>query len=169
MTDSVVQVADIGFWQGRQYRSFLEFNIPTGQSVVVRFTAATDFVLKVQNLAVDSGGIRLTAYRGATSGGSWTLMPVIAKNIMGVTPVVAAKSIIETGGTVSGGTPVEIVRVVTSNSTARAASVGQSTGDERGLAAGVYHIKLENLSNGAATGVYTLIFEERPSGTYTGI
>ena len=96
-------------------------------------------------------------------------MPVIAKNIMGVTPVVAAKSIIETGGTVSGGTPVEIVRVVTSNSTAQAASVGQSTGDERGLAAGVYHIKLENLSNGAATGVYTLIFEERPSGTYTGI
>ncbi len=61
MTDSVVQVADIGFWQGRQYRSFLEFNIPTGQSVVVRFTAATDFVLKVQNLAVDSGGIKLTA------------------------------------------------------------------------------------------------------------
>ena len=169
MTDSVVQVADIGFWQGRQYRSFLEFHIPTDQSVVVRFTAATDFVLKVQNLAVDSGGIRLTAYRGATSGGSWTLMPVIAKNIMGVTPVVAAKSIIETGGTVSGGTPVEIVRVVTSNSTAQAASVGQSTGDERGLAAGVYHIKLENLSNGAATGVYTLIFEERPSGTYTGI
>lgn len=55
------------------------------------------------------------------------------------------------------------------DSVVQAASVGQSTGDERGLAAGVYHIKLENLSNGASTGVYTLIFEERPLGTYTGI
>lgn len=169
MTENTVDISEIGFWQGRQFRSFLELNISAGQSVVVRFTAASDFILKKQDIAVDAGSLKLTALRGGTSGGSWSAMPVISKNIMSVTQPVTPKNSIETGGTVTGGTAVEIVRIVASNATAQASTVGGSGSDQRGLAAGVYHIKLENIGNGAVTGVYTIIFEERPLGTTSGV
>ena len=70
---------------------------------------------------------------------------------------------IESGGTVTGGTVVEVVRVVAANSTAQQSTVGGSVADERGLPAGTYHLKLENISNGAAKGVYSLFWEERPA------
>lgn len=169
MTDRVVDIGDIGFWEGRQFRISHEFSVPTGQSLIIRFTALNNFLLLRQEIIVDSGGIRFNALRDGVSGGSWSPIPIISKNVMSITPQYSAKTVIDQGGTVSGGTVVEVLRAVASGATAQAASVGATQGDQRGLPAGTYHLRLECLGNSTSTGVYTLIFEEMPLGTYVRI
>lgn len=162
-----VDQAQTGFFEGREFRTFAELDIPSGQSLVLRFTSLVDFILFAQNLSVDQGAIRLSAITGGASGGMWTALPVIGKNRMSSRRKYAggyyqSQATIESGGTVTGGTVAEAVRVVAANSTAQQSTVGGSVADERGLPAGTYHLKLENISNGNAKGVYSLFWEERP-------
>lgn len=163
-----VDQAQTGFFEGREFRAFAELDIPSGQSLVLRFTSLVDFILFAQNLSVDQGAIRLSAITGGTSSGTWTALPVIGKNRMSSRRKYAggyyqSQVTIESGGTVTGGTVVEVVRVVAANSTAQRSTVGGGVADERGLPAGVYHLKLESIGNGAAKGVYSLFWEERPA------
>lgn len=159
-----VDIAQTGFFEGREFRSFYEFSIPSGQSVVLKFTSPVDFILFQQNLDVDASSVKFTAEIGGTEGGSFaTPLPVIGKNRMASRPAphYAPKVAITTGGTYTGGTVVEVVRVVSSGATAQQATVGAQISDERGLPAGSYYLRLTNIGNGTATGVYSLIWEER--------
>ena len=160
-----VDVAQTGFFEGREFRTFYEFSIPSGQSVVGRFSSPIDFILFQQILQVDAGAIKLTAITGGTPGGTYNNpLPVIGKNRMSKRPqpYYVPVSTVTTGGTITGGTIVEVVRVVSSGSTAQRATVGGQFADERGLPAGDYYIKLENISNTTAEGVYQIYWEERP-------
>lgn len=151
-----------GFFAGREFRSFYEFSIPTGQSIVIKFSSPVDFVLFQQSLSVDAGGVKYTAEVSGTAGGTFTPMPVVGKNRMAQrpTPYYEAVATIGQGGTFSGGTILDLARVVTAGATAQQITVGM-TSDERGLPAGDYYIRLAALGNGTATGVYSLFWEER--------
>lgn len=137
-----VDPAQTGFFEGREFRTFYEFAIPSGQSVTLKFTSAVDFILFQQSLTVDAGGIRLTAITGATESTAFaTALPVIGKNRMTSRRqypggYYAAQATVSTGGSVTGGAIVESVRVVTSGATAQQSTVGGQTADERGLPAG---------------------------------
>lgn len=160
-----VDVAQTGFFEGREFRTFYEFDIPQGQAVTGRFYCPVDFILFQQSLSVDSGAIRLTALAGASPSGVFdTSLPVIGKNRMAsrATPYYEAQSTISIGGSASGGQVVEVARIVAANSTAQQSTVGGQIADERGLPAGEYFIVLENISNGPSTGVYNVFWEERP-------
>ena len=159
-----VDVGQTGFWEGREFRSFLELNIAQGATQVVKVVSPVNFVLFQQSISVDAGGIKFSAVTGGTEGGSYsTSLPVIGKNRMTdrPTPYYEAQITLATGGTHSGGTVVEIVRVVAANATAQQSTVGGEISSERGLPAGTYYLKFENISNGATTGVYSLFWEER--------
>ncbi|VVP91973.1 hypothetical protein PS914_03215 [Pseudomonas fluorescens] len=160
-----VDSGQTGFFEGREFRTFFELNIPSGQSVYIRFVSPIDFILFEQSLTLDAGSVRFTALTGATPAGTWaTPLPVIGKNRMVsrkapyYTPVVA----LHTGGTASGGTIVELFRVVAATSNAQQQTVLGAASTERGLPAGTTYLRLENFGNGTATGVYSLIWEERP-------
>ncbi len=163
-----VDPAQTGFFEGREFRTFYEFSIPGGASVTLKFSCPVDFILFAQRLAVDAGAIRLSAITGATESAPFnTAMPVIGKNRMASrrqysSGYYAAQATIANGGTITGGTVVEVVRVVAAGATAQQSTVGGQTSDERGLPAGTYYLKLENISNGTTTGVYSLFWEERP-------
>lgn len=158
-----VDVAQTGFFAGREFRAFYEFSIPTGESVVLKFSSPVNFILFKQELTVDAGGIKYTAELQGTPGGSFTAIAPIGKNRMSVRPepYYTAQATMGYGGTLSGGTVVDVARVVTSGATAQQVTVG-ATADERGLPAGDYYIRLANLSNGTSTGVYSIFWEERP-------
>lgn len=163
-----VDQAQTGFFEGREFRTFYEFSIASGASVTLKFSCPVDFILFAQRLSVDAGAIRLSAITGATESTPFsTAMPVIGKNRMASRRqypggYYAAQATIANGGTITGGTVVEVVRVVAAGATAQQSTVGGQTADERGLAAGAYYLKIENISNGTATGVYSLFWEERP-------
>ncbi len=159
-----VDVGQTGFFLGREFRSFYEFSIPPGQSVLFKFTSPNDFILFSQSLSVDSGGIRYTAEAGGTPGGTFTALPVIGKNRMSSRPqpFYVAQSTFGVGGTITGGTLVDVARLITASATAQQVTVGGQSSDGRGLPAGSYFIRLANIGNGTANGVYALFWEERP-------
>lgn len=161
-----VDVAQTGFFEGREFRTFREFSIPSGQSLFIKFSSPVDFILFEQSLTVDAGSVRFTALAGATDATPFdTALPVIGKNRMSVRPepYYLPTVTVATGGTITGGTIVEVFRVIAANSNAQHQTVGGAAQTERGLPAGSYHLRIENIGNSTATGVYSLFWEERPA------
>lgn len=160
-----VDVAETSFFEGREFRSFLELNIAAGQTQVVKFVATKDFILHEQSLAIENGALRMSAVASdGTPGGSFNVsLPIIGKNRMTERPLPYYESTttITTGGTHTGGTEVEVLRLLTANATAQQSTVGGTVASERGLPAGTYYIRLANVGSGAVVGVYNLFWEER--------
>ncbi len=159
-----VDVAQTGFFEGREFRSFIELNIAAGQTQVLKFIAPVDFILFEQSLVLDSGSIRFSASASGTPSGTFdTLLPIIGKNRMAnrAQPYYEPQISIATGGQHTGGTELEVVRLVAAGSTAQESSVGGIQSTERGLPAGTFYLRFQNFGNGAATGVYSLFWEER--------
>lgn len=161
-----VEEGGTGFFDGREFRMFVEFNIPAGDEMWVRITSAKNFILQDQRVSIESGSIRWTANAAmASSPGPWTLATIRRRNQMTEqqTPLFVSGTTIETStttGAATGGVVVDVVRV------AAGQGAGSSTATQnaglRGLAPNVYHVRLQNLSAQAAVGVYDWWWEERP-------
>lgn len=150
------------FWQGKQYRSFMELNISSGATQVIKNAVAVNTILYGLSVLLDSGSVRLSIVSGGTEGGSFsTTLPAIRKNTMTDAPNIPAANISTTGGTLTGGSVIGIERIVTANATAQRSTVGSSPFDQRGVAPGSYYWKLENIGTGEATGTISFFWEER--------
>lgn len=161
-----VDVAQTGFFRGREFRTFKEINIGAGQTYVVKAEVLGNLILQGLDLVLDDGVVRLTTVVGGAAGGTWAeTLPVFNRNNMSIGPdreaLVAATTVLTAGGTHTGGTVLDIVRLRAANATGAASSVGLSASDERGIAAGTYYFRLENLGAGAAVGVWRARWEER--------
>lgn len=160
-----VDVGQTGFFAGREFRTFYEISVATGQSVYLKFIAPINFILFEQSLTLDAGSIRFTAIVGPTESTPFnSALPIIGKNRMTDRPQPYYTSVgtAFSGGTVTGGTVVELFRVVAANATAQQQTVGGAAQSERGLPPGTYYLRFENFGIGTATGVYSLFWEERP-------
>lgn len=160
-----VDVAQTGFFEGREFRTFYEFNIAAGESVTGRFVCPVNFILFGQTLTVDDGSVRMTVSVGGTTTGTFgDALPVVGKNQMTTRPApyYSPEATIATGGSVSGGDVLDVARVVAAKSTAQRSTVGGQVSDERGLPPGTYYITLSNIGSVTATGVYSAFWEERP-------
>lgn len=161
-----VDPGQTAFFEGREFRSFKEFSIAAGATLVMRFTSAVDFVLHTQRLTVLSGTLRFAAVADATSGGSFSTIPNITVNRMSTAPVVTSQCVFASGGTSTGGTEtdVQLVSAVSDGGLlggAAVLSVGNATDEPRGLPAGVYHLRFQNTSSETAVGVYALSWSEQ--------
>lgn len=152
------------FWQGTQYRTFREINIANAATEVLKIVVPVNTVLYDVSLTLDAGAIRLRTVSGGTEGGTFsTALPILRKNTMTDAPVIPAQNIITTGGTHTGGTDIDVIRLVVANATAQQTSVGSKAFDQRGVGPGTYYWKLQNIAaSGAATGVFSSFWEERP-------
>lgn len=159
-----VDTGQTSFFTGYQFRTFHEFSIPTGTSTYLKVDVPVNTVLWTVHLSVDAGGIRLGTYAGGTPSGVFTPITSLPKNTMSTvpSPTYVRQNVISTGGTFTGGTLIDVIRVVTSGATAQQTSVGSSPFSERGVGIGTYYWKLENISNGTSTGVFNTFWEERP-------
>lgn len=163
-----VDPGQTGFFTGQMFRTYLETVIPTaGPAVSFRFTSPIDFILWEQTLTLTQGALRFEVFTGATPSGSWTTLPVIGVNRMSErpTPLYTPQVTVETGGSFTGGTPVDLMLIRTSAANNQAANVGGDS-SERGLPAGTYYGRFSTLTGGltvndAAQMVYTLRWEER--------
>lgn len=159
-----VDEGSTGFYEGREFRMFVEFDIPALSEIWVRHTITKNFILHDQRISVNSGTIRWTANAAmATSPGPWTVATMRRRNQMTEqpSPFFTSGSTIEVGGpnSATGGFVVDAMLVAAGNG-AGSASVVQNAG-LRGLAAGVYHARLQNTAAQNAVGVYDWWWEER--------
>lgn len=161
----------MGFWQGWQFRSYLELEIPVaGPAVCARFVSPVNFILWSQALDLTQGALRVEVFGGTvTPSGVWTSVPSFGVNRMTgrtahVTPYVQ-QAVLETGGQFTGGSPVDLLLVRSSAQNASAQNVGRQT-DERGLPPGEYYVRISTITNGLvvndeALGIYSIVWEER--------
>lgn len=141
------------FIQGRSYRAYKEFTANT----VLRFTATKPFMLTLQSLWVDTGAARATVSVGGTAGGTYTALPTVFARNGTVQPVPAPDVLITQGGTITGGTEREVLRVAAGNAAVASGSGGQ-IGTVRLLPAGSYYISI--VVTGATSGVYGVEYDE---------
>lgn len=160
-----VDTGQTGFFAGREFRTFREFNIAAGETLVLQIAVPVNAILQEQGVEIDAGSIRITNATGGTPGGTFSeALPVIAKNNMSErpTPLYLPQITFAAGGTHTGGFVFDIHRAVAANATAQQSTVGRTVGDERGIAVGTYYVRYQNFGTGAATGTFWFIWEERP-------
>ena len=160
-----VDIGQTGFFAGREFRTFREFSIAAGQTLVLRIVVPINAILSEQSVELDAGSIRITNASGGTPGGSFAeTLPVIGKNNMSERPLplYTPQIVFTAGGTHTGGFVFDIHRVVAATATAQQSTVGNIIGDERGVAAATYYVRYENFGSGTATGTLWFFWEERP-------
>lgn len=160
-----VDMAQTGFFAGREFRTFKEFSIATSATYVVKFVVPINAILFAQGIELDAGSIRITNATAGTEGGTFSeTLPTIGKNNMSErpTPLYTPQVLITAGGTHTGGFVFDIHRIIASTATAQQFTVGSVTADERGIAPGTYYVRYENIGNATATGTFWFFYEERP-------
>lgn len=161
-----VDVAQTSFFAGREFRVFKELNIaaPTNTTHVIKVVVPVNVILAGLEVVIDNGFVKVESVTGGTEGGSFTAMTVFPRNTMTERPFpyYTNQVTISEGGTHTGGTILDIIRLKVENASGAASSVGASQGDERGVAAGTYYFRLINMaSTGATEGVFKARWEER--------
>jgi hypothetical protein len=158
-----VDVAQTGFFEGREFRGFWDGTIAAGATQVIKFVLPINMILFSQELHTDASLISFGAFAGGTEGGVFTeLTTVYAKNQMLGTPVHTRQVVLSTGGTHTGGTQRDIFRVAADTLGSSRVTGGGAVADERGLAPGTYYVRLNNYGSTSAIVTYKLFWEERP-------
>lgn len=160
-----VDVGQTGFFTGREFRTFREFNIATGSSLVVKVVVPINIILFGIRFDLISGSLKVETVVGGTEGGSFSgTLPIIPANAMSErpTPIYATQVVATDGGTHTGGTVIDVIRAQTSGQGSQVAGVGSSAQDERGVAAGTYYFRLTASGSDASVGVLKARWEERP-------
>lgn len=159
-----VDVGQTGFFAGREFFTFHEFSIPSGQSITIRATALTDVFL--QRFIVDlwTAELRVEFFAGGTSSGTYNVdLPVLRSNMTStIDNTYNSQTTLQTGGTFTGGTLVDIIQLYAVQNPAKGNAVEGGGDNVLGFGVGVYHIKLTNINSVAANGVFKARWEERP-------
>lgn len=172
-----VDVAQTGFFEGREFRTFRELNIAASATYVVKVLVPINIILMSLGVDLDQGYLRIGTYLGGSEGGSFSeILPAIGANNMAAginrrrsaTGALYASQLgLTAGGTHSGGTELDVLRVKTAGNSNQGSSIGTESDSVRGVAANTYYIRLLNLSaTDAALGVFSARWEERPAGFF---
>jgi hypothetical protein len=157
-----VDVGQTGFFEGREFRTFKDLSIPSGSTYTVKVVVNRNTILWNTSLSLESGGLKLSTVAGGSDIDPFTTsLPRIPKNRMTFAPVVEPLNTIQEGGTMAGGTVIDVVRLSTASSTTQRSSVGGSVADERGVSPGVYYFVFQNTSNSDVAGTFHMFWEER--------
>lgn len=158
------------FFLGREFRTYFEIiKAASWTTFWLRAEATAAFNLQVQRVTLDVGACRMSVWRNATPAGVWTDVPSFGRNLLPDTPVVVPTFKLQQGGTFTGGTESDLIRVRTSATIGNQSS-SNVTGDTdtRFLPAGTYAIKIEPITGLANTdalnGKIELLWAERPQG-----
>jgi hypothetical protein len=162
-------VGQTGFFAGREFRTFKELNIAASETYVIKAVVPIDVILFGLTVQTEAGHLRLATVAGGTPAGTFSeTLPIFGRNNMSERPMpfYVPQVVLTAGGTHTGGTEIDVLRLKANNNTNQASTVGSEGGDERGVAAATYHFRMQNLSaTDAITGVFHARWEERPKKT----
>jgi hypothetical protein len=157
-----VDVGEPSFFDGRQFRTFHEFNMILAAVQVIKIVVPVNVILYGLVVAIATGEIRVETVAAGTEGGSFaTPLPIFPRNTMTErpTPLYVPLVTMTTGGTLAGGTLLDALIVKTAGNTNFSSSVGAAVGDERGVGPGTYYFRLTAVE--ATRGILRARWEER--------
>ncbi|WP_439684853.1 hypothetical protein MNJPNG_04930 [Cupriavidus oxalaticus] len=165
-----VDVGQTGFFAGREFRTFKEFDVATTSTYVIKIEVPVNTILFEFGLGIEAGSIRIETMRsGGTvvEGGSFSeTLPRIPTNTMTEKPQppYAVQNVLTAGGTLTGGsvaegTIIDVLRAKAADNSNFAASVGAEAGAERGVSPATYYWRA---TLAGFIGVISARWEERP-------
>ena len=170
-----VDPGQTSFFEGREFRTFKELNVPPLTTYVIKIVVPVDIVFTQFDSAIELGHMRLASMVGGTEGGSFSeTLPIFKRNNMAVGPNKrydpSTMLSFTAGGTHTGGTELDVVRVKASSQQVQSTTVGSNAGDERGVGIGTYYFRIQNLhATDALIGMIHASWEERvtpPASAY---
>lgn len=158
-----VDVGQTGFFAGREFRSFYEFDIPSGQALVIKALPAVDVILYEFKVELTLSQVKVSLISGGTDGGSFaTALPVLKTNQMTTASDYTSQTTVSAGGTHSGGTTFDVVEVISGSNLNKAITQIADSDQPLGFPAGSYYIKIQNTDGANAKGIIKFRWEERP-------
>lgn len=162
-----VDQGQTNFFLGRQFRAFKELSIPTATTLVIRVVTTIPVILMSAEVGLDNGWVKMQVVAGGTPGGTFTPETTVFNlNNMPVgidkLEAYAATATVASGGTLAGGTILDVLRVKVANNSNFGASVNSAEDLPRGVSPGTYYYTIQNLGPDTATGVWRVAWEERP-------
>lgn len=157
-----VDVAQTGFFAGREFRTWKEWTAATTATYVVKIVSPVNYILFELIADIEEGSLRCETVIGGTEGGTFAeTFFIVGTNNMSSrpTPFYTPQLVATAGGTLTGGTVVDVFRAKTSGNTNKASSVGGGGGSERGIPAGTSYLRF-TLSG--VIGTMSTRWEERP-------
>ena len=150
------------FLEGKDFRAYKELDIPNGASQILEIVVPADIYLDHISLNIDSGNARYSSLAGGTSTGASVLLPTVfnknSRSDAGIYTRLLVPSIVDG---VTGGTELDVARLKTGTNN-QAVSVIESAQSKRGIAAGTYHLVVDNIGAGSVAGVLYAHWSEWP-------
>lgn len=165
-----VDVAQTGFFEGREFRTFKEFAAATTSTYVIKIVVPVNTILFEFGFEIEAGDCRIETMvpgAGIVEGGTFSeVLPLIRTNTMteAPQPPYTGQVAMTAGGTLTG-TPspgttlLDVLRGKAASNSNFANSVGLDAGAERGVPAGTYYWRV---TMNAFIGVIKARWEERP-------
>lgn len=163
-----VDPGQTGFFAGRMFRTFFEFNIAAGGSLNILFESPINFILWAQQVEIDQGGVKVENITAPTISGTFTPLPIIGRNRMteAPQPLYVSQMVCRQGGTLAGGTVVDAIRLRTppNQGNSHSSNIVNGQDSERGVPAGNYGVRISALAgiSEASLGTIHFTWEERP-------
>lgn len=161
-----VDVAQTGFFAGREFRTFLRLAMTPGESILIQAVVPINTILFVLRASVESGTLDVSTRAGGTPSGSFaTPLPIFRTNNMTTIPQppYVGQVTLAHGGALVGSTEISAFRIKAAGNSQQASSVGSSDQDERGVAPGTYYFDLRNVhGTDNVIGIFEARWEERP-------
>lgn len=156
-----VDPAQTSFFEKREFRTFREWATPVTETFVIRAVVPVNIILFELGVQLDAGTIRIETVVGGTPGGTFAeVLPIFPANTMTEGPSILTPHVALTaGGTLTGGTILDVLRGKVADNSNFAASVGAEAGAERGVGPNTYYFRLTMTS---VTGTFKARWEERP-------
>jgi hypothetical protein len=154
-----VEPGQTGFFEGREFLTFKEFTL-TGQSTItLKAVSLVPVVLQRFEVDVFTESVRVEWLAGGTETAAFTdPLPVFRTNTI-ETFDYQTQVTLNTNGTVTGGTLLDILEIGTGQKGVSAINVMDSP---LGFAPGTWYIQIKNLTNQTARGVFKARWEEKP-------
>ena len=155
-----VDPAQTSFFEGREFRTFKEWETATTGVVAIRATVPGDIILFELGIQLEAGVARIETLVGGVESGTWSeVLPRFGANTMASRPFpyYVPAVVLESGGVITGGTLLDPLRAKTSDNSNFASSVGTGAGAERGVGAGTYYFRITLTG---AIGIFKARWEE---------
>ena len=156
-----VDAGNVSPKDNQHYFFFHEYSVAALGTEVVKVVITGDTVMESFIIKIMSGTARVEIVSGGTEGGTFSqTVPVFPVNSMSTAPVRASTTTITSGGTVTGGTTLDLFLVNTGDNVNQ--SVGISVGEnfQIGFPAGTYYIRVTNTGNSTSTGLIKALWHE---------
>ena len=157
-----VDVGQTGFFAGREFRTFWQFAIPTGQQAAIKIVAGCDTIVQQIALELILASVRFELVVGGTESGTFNNnLPVFKTNQMSTSSTYTSEVFLAYGGAHTGGTLVDVFDAISGSNQNKAVASGVTENLPTGFSAGTYYIRLINTDGATATGIMKLRWEER--------